>query len=111
RYHDQRFAKLREGKQYHIGDYNSETKKGSRLKLIFEANVHLGWANGTDEECLAYTSKDRDRCKLPEHNPNSKKGLKCKCNFKDLSKICKYCNEKCERPFAHINEDSTAGPF
>src|SRR5205823_671012 len=55
--------------------------------------------------------KDYDRCKNPEHNPKPKKGLKCKCNFKDLSKICSYCNKNCERSFAHINEYSTARLF
>ena len=105
RQHAQRFAKLRIGKQLRVGDYDSRTKKGSEIKLIFEANVHLDFANGTDEECLAYTSKNYDRCKLPEHNPNPKKGLKCKCDFKDITKICKYCNENCKRTFARVNKD------
>ncbi|CAG8603368.1 5400_t:CDS:2, partial [Scutellospora calospora] len=112
RYHAQGFVKLRERTQQRVGEYNSETKKGSGLKKIFEANVHFEFANSTEEECLAYTSKDHDRCKLLEHNPNPKKGLKCKCDFKDLSKICSYCNENCERPFARIDQDTTiAGPF
>ncbi|CAG8615533.1 10755_t:CDS:2, partial [Scutellospora calospora] len=46
------------------------------------------------------------------HNPNPKKGLKCKCDFKDLSKICNYCNENCERPFTRIDKDPIiSGPF
>ncbi|CAG8591152.1 3225_t:CDS:2, partial [Scutellospora calospora] len=85
RYHAQGYARLREGKQ-------------SR-------------ANRTEEECLAYISKDYERCKLLEHNPNPKKGLKYRCDFKDLSKICIYCNENCERHFARITKDSTAGLF
>src|SRR6185436_1109220 len=89
-----------------------KTKKGSGLKLIFEANLHFFFANGTDEECLAYTSKDYDRCKLPEHNPNPKKGQRCKCDFKDLSKICEYCNENCKRPFSRTSNDPLiSGPF
>ncbi|CAG8612666.1 7491_t:CDS:1, partial [Scutellospora calospora] len=93
-------------------EYNLETKKGSGLKMIFEANIHFEFANSTDKHCLAYTSKDYNRCKLSEHNPNSKKELKCKYDFKDLSKICLYYNKNCKRSFAHINKDSTiAGLF
>jgi hypothetical protein len=105
RYHAQGFAKLRKGQQLRIGHYNSKTRKGSGLKLIFEANIHFEFANGTDIECLAYTEKDFNRCKNPKHQP-------CKCDFYDLSKICRKCNSTCKRSYARINKDSKiARPF
>ncbi|CAG8561181.1 5187_t:CDS:1, partial [Dentiscutata heterogama] len=105
RYHGQGFAKLRKGKQLEVGHYDSSTKEGAGIKNIFQANLHLDYANGTDEQNLAYTGKDYDRCKNPDHQP-------CKCDFFDLSKICKKCNKSCERPFARISKDTKiAGPW
>jgi hypothetical protein len=112
RYHAQGFAKVKTGKQLRVGEYNTKTKKGSGIKLLFEANPHFDFANGTDDDCLAYVGKDYDRCKLPEHNSYPKKGQKCKCDFKDLSKFCNYCDNTCSRPFARIDKDpKIAGPF
>ncbi|RIB00369.1 hypothetical protein C2G38_2171101 [Gigaspora rosea] len=73
-----RFVRLHHGKQLLFGHYDSLTKKGSGIKRYFEANLHIEFANGTDEECLAYTGKDYNRCDNPEHNPNPKKDQKCK---------------------------------
>ncbi|RIB06656.1 hypothetical protein C2G38_2216521 [Gigaspora rosea] len=105
RYHAQGYARLRTGKQLKAGSYDSKTKKGSGIKKIFEANPHLEFANGTEEQCLAYTGKEYNRCKNPNHQP-------CKCDLFDLTKICKKCNENCERTFAQIDKNSKiAGPF
>ncbi|RIB08703.1 hypothetical protein C2G38_2251860 [Gigaspora rosea] len=104
KHHVQGFARVRKG-QLRLGSYDSITQKGSGIKEIFEANIHIEFANGTDDECLAYTGKEYNRCKNPNHQ-------KCKCDLFDLSKICKKCNETCERTFARISEDSNiAGPF
>ncbi|RIB08923.1 hypothetical protein C2G38_2044753 [Gigaspora rosea] len=93
RYHAQGYARLRNGKQLKAGYYNSKTKKGSGIKKIFEANPHLEFANGIEEQCLAYTGKEYNRCKNPNHQL-------CKCDLFDLSKICNKCNENCEKTFA-----------
>ncbi|RIB02270.1 hypothetical protein C2G38_2228273 [Gigaspora rosea] len=77
KYHAQGFVKVRNNKQLRLGNYNSKTNKGSGIKEIFKANVHVEFANGTDEECLAYCGKFYNRCKNPAHNPNPKKGEKC----------------------------------
>jgi hypothetical protein len=112
KYHAQGFVITKNKDQLRAGNYDIKTKKGSGIKKIFEANVHIEFANGTDDECLAYTSKDYDRCKDPLHNTNSKKGLSCKCDFKDLTKFCKLCNKNCKRTFARISKDpKIAGPF
>ncbi|RIB07469.1 hypothetical protein C2G38_2045984 [Gigaspora rosea] len=112
KYHPQGLVKLRKDKQILLGSYDSLTKKGTGIKGYFEANLYVEFANGTNKECLAYTGKDYNQCNNPEHNPNSKKGQKCKCDFKDLSKICNCCTEKCIRTFARISEDpEVAGPF
>src|SRR5260364_70415 len=92
KHHVQGFARVRRG-QLRLGSYDSLTQKGSGIKEIFEANVHIEFANGTDDDCLAYTGKEYNRCKNPNHQ-------KCKCDLFDLSKICKKCNETCERTFA-----------
>ncbi|KAF0420420.1 hypothetical protein F8M41_006991 [Gigaspora margarita] len=90
----------------------SSEEPGSGIKEIFQANPHIEHANGTEQQCLDYCSKDFNRCKNPLHNPNPKKGEKCKCDFFDLTKRCKFCNENCERLFARISEDpNIAGPF
>ncbi|KAF0541065.1 hypothetical protein F8M41_005907 [Gigaspora margarita] len=91
RYHTQGYVKIR--KQIALGSYNSKTKKGSGIKEIFQANPHIEYANGTKQQCLDYCSKDFNHCKNPLHNPNSKKGEKCKCDFFDLTKQCKFCNK------------------
>ncbi|RIB02887.1 hypothetical protein C2G38_2255328 [Gigaspora rosea] len=113
KYHTQAYVKVRKEKQQiALGSYNSKTKKGSGIKEIFQANPHIEHANGTEEQCLDYCGKDFDRCKNPLLNPNSKKGEKCKCDFFDLTKRYKFCNENCERLFARISEDpNIAGPF
>ncbi|RIB25192.1 hypothetical protein C2G38_2166536 [Gigaspora rosea] len=109
KYHAQGFVKIRNNKQLHLGNYNSKTNKESGIKEIFKANVHVEFANGTDEEYLAYCRKFYNCCKNPAHNPNPKKGEKCECDLNDLSK---FCNESCERTFAHISKDlKVAGPF
>jgi hypothetical protein len=106
RYHAQGYASFRKGKQLKVGWYDSMTKKGAGIKKeIFEANAHIEFANGTEEQCLAYTSKDYNRCKNPDHQP-------CKCDLFDLSKTCENCDETCKRTFARISKDSNiAGPF
>ncbi|RIB08876.1 hypothetical protein C2G38_2269695 [Gigaspora rosea] len=77
----------------------------SGIKKIFEANPHLEFANGTEEQCLTYTGKEYNRCKNPNHQP-------CKCDLFDLTKICKKCDENCERTFARIDKNSKiASPF
>src|SRR5690242_15109599 len=112
RYHAQGFAKLRLEKQIYVENYDSKTKKGSGIKEKFEANIYLNFCNGTDEEYLAYVEKDYDQYKNPNHNLNPKKGQKCKCDFTDLSKFCKYCDSSCHRPFARISKDpKIASPF
>ncbi|RIB10909.1 hypothetical protein C2G38_2204880 [Gigaspora rosea] len=87
KYHAQGYVKVRKEKQQiALGSYNSKTKKGSGIKKIFQANPHIEHANGTEEQCLDYCGKDFDHCKNPLHNPNPKKGEKCKCDFFDLTK-------------------------
>ncbi|RIB00120.1 hypothetical protein C2G38_2235576, partial [Gigaspora rosea] len=113
KYHAQGYVKVRKEKQQiALGSYNSKTKKGSGIKEIFQANPHIEHANGTEEQCLDYCNKDFNRCKNSLHNPNPKKGEKCKCDFFDLTKRFKFCNENCKRLFARISEDpNIAGPF
>ncbi|KAF0515537.1 hypothetical protein F8M41_017304 [Gigaspora margarita] len=110
RYHAQGYVKIR--KQMALGSYNSKTKKGSSIKEIFQANPHIEHANRTEQQYLDYCSKDFNHCKNPLHNPNPKKGKKCKCDFFDLTKKCKFCNKNCKRLFARIGKDpNIAGPF
>src|SRR5260363_234704 len=56
KHHIQGFARVCK-EQLYLGSYNSITQKGSGIKKIFEANIHIEFANGTDEDCLAYTRK------------------------------------------------------
>ncbi|RIB15537.1 hypothetical protein C2G38_2192130 [Gigaspora rosea] len=74
KYHAQEFVKIRNNKQLCLGNYNSKTNKELGIKEIFKANIYVEFANGTDEECLAYCGKFYNRCKNPAHNPNPKKG-------------------------------------
>ncbi|RIB25676.1 hypothetical protein C2G38_2165270 [Gigaspora rosea] len=90
-------------------NYNSKTNKRSGIKKFFKANIYIEFANGTN---LAYCKKYYNCCKNLAHNPNPKKGEECKCDFNVLSKVCKFCNENCERTFVYISENSeVAGPF
>ncbi|CAG8543303.1 13201_t:CDS:2, partial [Dentiscutata heterogama] len=68
-------------------------------ELAHSQTLQANFANRTDDQCLAYTGKDYDRYKNPKHQP-------CKCDFFDLFKICKKCNESCERLFARISKDT-----
>ncbi|RIB20244.1 hypothetical protein C2G38_2179761 [Gigaspora rosea] len=96
--------------QFELNRKSEELSSG--IKEIFQANPHIEHANGTEEQCLDYCGKDFDHCKNLLHNPNPKKDEKCKCDFFDLTKRCKFCNENCEKLFARISEDpNIAGPF
>lgn len=87
-------------------------KLTNNMEFNFNNEVHIEHPiRGSFEDQIRYCSKDYNRCKDPEHNLDPSHNKCCTCDYFDLSIICKYCNEQCQRIIAKKDNVITGGKF